>query len=569
MCGRTSTTKEMVRPVPSVLAVLTALVFSTVQHAVADTQPRWSLEQLSAFSTLVVRGVVVDISAQWDPAVQAIYTYTTVDVRDTWKGDASPRIVMKTLGGRVDDLELRIHGTATLAVGDDIVLFLEVRPRDGTLYPAGLGQGVKQLSGLTETQVEMMRQAATQSSPRVESYETTPRELRGSAQYAFLPPSEGGPGRWHEADSNVPVFVDYEPPPGGLGGGVGHISNAIATWNASGMRLVLQPGAARGPRCLQTFEGNGRISITFNDPCGEISDAGSVVGLGGAYMTPVHRVIGPTMFSKIVQGMVVLNNSPGAYTFLSNPNCFQDAVAHNLGHAIGLGHSDQSNALMRADPNSSCTGGPTPLSGDDLAGAQAIYPGGAPPTTTLPGAPANLSATVAGSTVTLNWAAPSSGGSPSTYVVEAGSVPGGADLANALTNSPATSVSFAGVPPGTYYVRVRARNALGSGGPSNEIIVNVGGSGCAVPNAPTNFAFSKSGMNVTFTWLAPAAGPAPTGYRLVVGSAPGLEDLLISDQGPVTGLTATGPPGTYYVRVKSLSACGASAPSNEVVVVLP
>jgi hypothetical protein len=556
----------MVRPV-SCLVLLTAFICTAIQPAEADTQPRWSVEQLSAFSTLVVRGVVVDVSAQWDPAVQAIYTYTTVEVHETWKGEAAPLIVMKTLGGRVGDIELRVHGTVTLHPGEDVALFLEVRPRDGTLYPAGLGQGVRAVSSLAPDAIEAMRSAAAQSTPRTGSFAATPRELRASAQYSFLPPSEGGPGRWHEADSSVPVFVDYEPPPGGLGGGLGQISNAIATWNNSGMRLVLQPGAARGPRCLQTFEGNGRISISFNDPCGEISDAGSIVGLGGAYMTPVYRVIGATTFSKIVQGMVVLNNSPGAYTFLSNPNCFQDAVAHNLGHAIGLGHSEQSSAVMWPDPKSSCSGGPTPLSGDDLAGAQAIYPGGAPPSTTLPGAPSNLSSTVSGTTVTLTWTAPASGGPPSTYVVEAGSVPGAANLANALTNSTATAVSFAGVPPGAYYVRVRARNALGSGAASNEIIVNVGG--CAVPNAPTNFAFTKSGMNVTFTWQAPTAGQPPAGYRLVVGSAPGLEDLLVSDQGPVTGLTATGPPGTYYVRVKSLSACGASVPSNEVVVILP
>jgi hypothetical protein len=563
--------EEMGREISRTLHRLLAaalLLIAVPLHA--EIEPRWSLQQLSDFATLVVRGHVTHVTARWDPAVQAIYTYATIDVEAVWKGRLeTSRVVLKLLGGSVGGVELHVAGTPSLTVGESLALFLEVRPRDGTLYPVALAQGVVRLDGLSPNELSVIQRAAASSAERPGAFVATPPELQAAADYSFLPPSEGGPGRWHEADSGIPVAVDYQPPPAGLGGGLAQISNALALWNASGMRLVLQPGAARGPRCLQTFEGNGRISIAFGDPCGEISDSGSVVGLGGAYMTPVFRVIGATTFAKIVQGMVVLNNSPGAMTLLANPNCFQDAIAHNLGHAIGLGHATQPTAMMWPDPQPGCTSAPTALASDDTAGASAIYPGGVPgppPGTTLPGTPANLSATVAGTTVTLTWTAPATGGTPSTYIVEAGSVSGAANLATASTNSAATGATFSGVPPGTYFVRVRAGNALGASLPSNEIVVTVG---CAAPSPPTAFAFTKSGANVTFTWVAPSTGPIPTGYRLVVGSAPGLENLLTLDQGPSTTLTATGPPGVYYVRVKSLSACGASAPSNEVIVTLP
>jgi hypothetical protein len=92
-----------------------------------------------------------------------------------------------------------------------------------------------------------------------------------------------------------------------------------------------------------------------------------------------------------------------------------------------------------------------------------------------PSAPTDLTASVAGSTVTLRWTVAGGGNFPTSYVVEAGSSPGSADLARLDTANVATSFTATSVPPRTYFVRVRARNAGGDSGPSNEVTLTVGG----------------------------------------------------------------------------------------------
>jgi hypothetical protein len=184
-----------------------------------------------------------------------------------------------------------------------------------------------------------------------------------------------------------------------------------------------------------------------------------------------------------------------------------------------------------------------------------------------PGPPRSVAANSTGNTVMISWAPPASGGAPTSYQIEAGSAPGLANLANFPTGGIATSFSATGVPNGTYYLRVRASNAAGVSGSSNEVTLNVG-TPMPPPGAPSNLTASVSGSTVTLSWTAPSSGGAPSTYMIDVGTAPGLTNFgSFPSGGTTTSITATGVGnGTYYVRVRATNPSGSSGPSNEGIV---
>jgi uncharacterized repeat protein (TIGR03803 family) len=74
--------------------------------------------------------------------------------------------------------------------------------------------------------------------------------------------------------------------------------------------------------------------------------------------------------------------------------------------------------------------------------------------------------------VTLSWTA--SAGELTSYLVAARTSAGTSDAATLDTRSISTSFTAIGVEPGTYYVRIQARNACGTSPASNEVVVTVG-----------------------------------------------------------------------------------------------
>jgi predicted phage tail protein len=177
-----------------------------------------------------------------------------------------------------------------------------------------------------------------------------------------------------------------------------------------------------------------------------------------------------------------------------------------------------------------------------------------------PGAPQNLTQAVTGTTVTLTWSAPGGGVAPTGYLVEASVVPSGPLVASLPVA--ATALTVPNVPPGVYYVRVRALNGGAQSAPSNEVTVSVGGSsGCPAPPLPPQIVVRATGLNVTVGWSS-SGGCAPTSYVVQAGSAPGLTNIAQVNMGAQTGLAAVAPAGTYYIRVIGTNAFG-SAVSDE------
>jgi hypothetical protein len=183
------------------------------------------------------------------------------------------------------------------------------------------------------------------------------------------------------------------------------------------------------------------------------------------------------------------------------------------------------------------------------------------PTIAVPTAPGGLVAQVAGTTVMLTWTAPAG---VLGYVLEGGSSTGLSNLARAPIG-PTPSIVIPGVPPGTYFVRVRAVDATGESAPSNEVVVTVQGPCTAPPSPPFGLISSVSGLAVNLAWSWSGSCP-PTNFALHAGSAPGTSNLAIANMGLATSVAAAVPPGTYYVRAYAQNAFGASGPSNETVV---
>jgi hypothetical protein len=283
-----------------------------------------------------------------------------------------------------------------------------------------------------------------------------------------------------EAPRSVVATIDFHPPRPSFSALINppHWAPASAGLAASPQGILLSSnGAVIG---LQTTGARIPWSVVMDGPAPTLYADDRVIVVGGGFATAggvvspgvaifAERVpTAPTNLVATVSGSNVrLNWSPPSE---GGPSEYR----LEAGSAPGA-----TNRLLTLPPTPSYDVGGVPDGRYYVRVRAANVVGVSPPSNEVevivglppPRAPTGLTATVDGRAVTLNWAAVA--GQVDEYVLDVGSGPGLSDLIRGASLGLTTSVRFESVPPGTYYVRMRALNRTGSSPPSAEAVVVV------------------------------------------------------------------------------------------------
>lgn len=546
--------------------------------------------QLADKSALIVSGTVVSVT----PVDRggSVWTETTVAVTRTLKGNAAPTITVHEPGGILGDRMTRIYGAPEFVDGEQVLLFLvpdgakyrvvdflvgkfregttldgrplwlrdtshDVTLLDSDFRPVEAGSVQREADGFEHFVRERVAGRDAASNYGIENPALSSETGRARVQSNFTLMSEGQVSRWFTFDSGqTAAWYHGGTQPGFSGGGLTELQTALAVWvgyGSANIRYGYAGALTVSPK--GTTARNFVNEVLFNDPLNEISGSwspsqGGTVGLGG-----YNGLAGPKAFNapftadpahpagtvnawEIIEANLTIQDNVSPANGISS-KVLAEILAHELGHTLGIGHSDSTSALMYFQ----VTGLGASLREDDMLAARWLYPngGGNPPPPQVPSAPSNLTAAVTGSNADLSWSDNSSDETSfGIYLATAtgsfsriGTVPAG-------TRSARVSALAAG----SYRAYVVASNAAGDSAASNTTMFTVAGP----PTAAFSFTPQSGNAGVTtFTFFDESTGTVTSrswSFGDGATSTASVATHVFASSGtyPVT-LTVTGPGG--------------------------
>jgi hypothetical protein len=338
---------------------------------------------------------------------------------------------------------------------------------------------------------------------------------------------------------------------GTASGGVNGSSAAsagMAAWNGDTLSNVsYNTGGSVG--AAPWNQNDEASSIHFDDDADVTAGCGgSAIGCGGSTYDPTQHTFDGSGFGEIVAGDVAIK-IPGSSNFPATQTFYSQVVCHEIGHTLGLRHSDQGSPSTTNAVMNSCAGtGPgcngtfgASLKTWDHDAISTLYnpsPAGTCSSVSITTQPQSTTIT-SGSSTTLSVSA--TGTAPLTYQWyrgNSGDTSSGVLGTNSSFNTGTLSTTT------SYWVRVS--NSCPSSSDSNTATVTVNTPTCTPPNISTH----PSGTTITQGQSAQlsvsAAGTGPLSYQWFIGGT-GDTSQFAGSGNPITLSPST--TTRYWVRV--------------------
>jgi hypothetical protein len=402
--------------------VLCLLLCSGFSTTLASTAVVPRDEEMVIESRAIVTGKVIEIATGLDASKGLVFTYVRLRIEMVLKGQISEsEIVLKELGGEAGDFGTMIFGMPKFEVGQDVFLYLNTWP-DGSLrvHQGFLGKfnvtsnsssgrlevarqeegsgaqimtssakGTTTDSGDLDTYIARINALVGATTDTAEKFEqkyypgvavlAVPAGFDRDREFGKIKPNWVSinpvrPLRWFEPDSGRQIVFVVNPAGAPQWDYQDDIRQALNAWSTAGASFKAILGGTTAGCGVQTSDGANTIS--FNNCDGFFAPSSSCSGMlavGGItrYSTSDTKTVNGMTFNRGIEANVSIN--PYALCNFSNRCQFQEMLTHELGHALGLGHSSDISATMSAYAH--FDGRCASLTADDTTGVKSIYPG--------------------------------------------------------------------------------------------------------------------------------------------------------------------------------------------------